>query len=262
MPSSQRYPLQLIRHKKNGTALVIPRLWPLFWLRNALAIRSPLAWTATTSSGTGTVTLPAHIYRPMCRDTYCYPFSLSPSSVPMGSYSSASGNLLGSISIWPTTLRQSGLPRRHNPAIALRVTTFNGSPPTHSSRVALGVGFGFPSIGRQAVLPTHNEKNSPQLYQQKGFLSLETGNYSTPNPTEVRLNQVIPRAGPLPCVSVTSSYGATKSLSRPCIPFELLSPRRVILFWHLSAPSMVLLGLRPKLCTPVCTFAGILLDFV
>ena len=80
-----------------------------------------------TSSGTGTVTLPAHIYRPMYRDTYCYPFSLSPSSVPMGSYPSASGNLLGSISIWPTTLRQSGLPRRHNPAIASRVITFNGS---------------------------------------------------------------------------------------------------------------------------------------
>ena len=102
------------------------------------------------------------------------------------------------------------------------------NPLTLSSLVALGVGFGFPSIGRQAVLPTHNENNAPQLYQQQGFLSLETGNYSTPNPTEVRLKQVIPRAGPLPCVSVTSSYGATKSLSRPCIPFELLFPRRVI----------------------------------
>ena len=40
--------------------------------------------------------------------------------------------------------------------------------------------------------------------------SLETGNYSALNSAGVRSNQVIPRAGRLPCVSVTSSYRVIK----------------------------------------------------
>jgi hypothetical protein len=155
-----------------------------------------------TSSGTDTVTPSAHIYRPMCRDTFYNLFSLSPSSVLMGSYSSASGNLLGSISIWPTTLRQSGLPpsRRHNAAIAS-----SKSPDALISRCPW-CWFRLSIYRPTSSVTTHNAKNAPQLYQQQGSLSLETGNYSTPNPTGVRLNRVIPRAGPLPCVSVTSNY--------------------------------------------------------
>ena len=163
-------------------------------------------------TSSGTVTPPAHIYRPMCRGTSAAIFC-------------PHGILL--CRFWEPTWQHFNLANNLTPI-------WFTSPPQPYNRVK---GFHVQRLDNRCFNPPDAPisccpwcwfrlsvyRLRSSVTRSQDFLSFKTGNHSTPNPTGVRLNQVIPRAGPLPCVSVTSSYRPSPSRD-PAYPLSSCSP--------------------------------------